>query len=46
MIGDFIARFIKAWKENFCIHNYELKKKNVGLGYKFYKECSKCGRVK
>jgi hypothetical protein len=46
MIGDLIIWFRKVWKENFCVHDYELKKMNVGLGYKFYNECRKCGRVK
>jgi hypothetical protein len=46
MIGDFIIWFRKAWKENFCIHDYERKHENLGLGYKFYKECRKCGRLK
>lgn len=46
MIGDFIIWIKQAWKENFCIHDYELQHENLGLGYKFYRKCKKCGRIK
>lgn len=42
---DFIASFKKAWKEMFCIHDYETKAMKLLAGGS-YKHCRKCGRIK
>lgn len=46
MVGDFVKWFMKFIKQTFCLHDYRVYSRTIGIHEITFYECKKCGRTK